>query len=32
MTIEEKLRNLAECGLTLRRPFGIPDLVKSWGR
>lgn len=32
MTIEEKLQTLAECGLTLKKPFGIQDLVNSWGR
>jgi hypothetical protein len=32
MTIEEKLQALAECGLKLRDPFGVPDLVDSWGR
>jgi hypothetical protein len=32
MTIEEKLRALAECGLKLKDQFGVPDLVESWGR
>jgi hypothetical protein len=32
MTIEEKLHALADCGLKLRDQFGVPDLVKSWGR
>jgi hypothetical protein len=32
MLIEDKLRALAECGLRLREPFGVPDLVKAWGR
>jgi hypothetical protein len=32
MTIEEKLRALAECGLKLKDRFGVPDLVESWGR
>lgn len=31
-TIEEKLAALAECGLKLKEPFGVPDLVASWGR
>lgn len=32
MTIEQKLNALAECGLKLKAPFGVPDLVESWGR
>jgi len=32
MTIEEKLANLAGCGLKLKDQFGVPDLVDSWGR
>jgi hypothetical protein len=32
MTIEQKLQALEECGLKLKEPFGVPDLVKSWGR
>jgi hypothetical protein len=32
MTIEEKLCALAECGPKLKDQFGVPDLVKSWGR
>ncbi len=32
MTIEEKLDSLAECGLKLRDPFGVSDLIRSWGR
>jgi hypothetical protein len=32
MPIEDKLRLLADCGLKLRKQFGVPDLVKSWGR
>jgi hypothetical protein len=31
-TIEDKLAALAECGLRLKEPFGVPDLVTSWGR
>lgn len=31
-TIEQKLQALAECGLKLKEPFGVPDLVASWGR
>src|SRR2546425_757274 len=31
-TIEEKLQALAECGLILQEPFGVPDLVECWGR
>jgi hypothetical protein len=30
-TIEEKLHALAECGFKLNAPFGVPDLVDSWG-
>ena len=32
MTIEEKLDAFAQCGLNLKDPFGVPDLVESWGR
>jgi hypothetical protein len=32
MTIEEKLDALAQCGLKLKNQFGVPDLVRSWGR
>lgn len=32
MTIEEKLRSLAECGLKLKDQFGVIDLADSWGR
>jgi hypothetical protein len=32
MTIEEKLRALADCGLKLKDEFGVPDLIESWGR
>jgi hypothetical protein len=31
-TIEQKLEALAECGLKLKEPFGVADLVESWGR
>ena len=32
MTVEDKLRVLAECGLKLNDQFGVPDLVDTWGR
>jgi hypothetical protein len=32
MTIEDKLRILADCGLRLKDQFGVSDFVDSWGR
>ncbi|HBI45688.1 MAG TPA: hypothetical protein DDY78_22970 [Planctomycetales bacterium] len=32
VTIENKLRTLADCGLKLNDQFSVPDLVESWGR
>jgi hypothetical protein len=32
MSIEEKLEALGHCGLKLSDQFGVPDLVRSWGR
>ena len=31
-TIEEKLKQLAACGLKLRQEFSVSDLERSWGR
>lgn len=32
MTLEDKLRVLAECGLVLENPFSPEDLLSSWDR